>query len=151
MSIRHPKDFWSGLLFLGVGGAAVLLAQKYPLGNAFKMGPGYFPTVLGGLLMLVGVAAMLRSLNRGGTAIEPFHWRLVVFVLGATMLFGLLVRNAGLAVAVPAVVIVSAAASVHFKWRVAVMLAAGLALMSVLLFIKGLGLPIPVIGPWLGG
>lgn len=151
MNIRNPKDFWSGLLFLVVGGAAVLLAQKYPLGSAFKMGPGYFPTVLGALLMLVGIAAMVRSLSRGGTRIEAFHWRLVMFVLGATILFGVLVRGAGLAVAVPAVVLTSAAASVHFKWHVAVMLAAGLAVLSVLLFVKGLGLPIPVVGPWLGG
>lgn len=151
MTIRNPKDFWSGLLFLFVGGMAVLLAQKYPLGSAFKMGPGYFPTALGGLLALVGLLAILRSFIRPGTAIEPFHWRLLLIVTGSTVLFGLLVRGGGLSVAVPVLVLATAAASVYFRWRTALILAAGLTVLSALLFVKGLGLPIPLIGPWFGG
>jgi putative tricarboxylic transport membrane protein len=149
--IRNPKDFWSGLLFLGVGSAAVLLAQKYPLGTALKMGPGYFPIALGGLLALVGLAAIARSFIRPGAALEPFHWRLVSMVLGATVLFGVLVRNAGLVAAVPALVLVAAAASVYFRWRTALVLSLGLAAFSALLFAIALRLPLPLIGPWLGG
>ena len=151
MTIRNPKDFWSGLLFLFVGGAAVLLAQKYPLGTAFKMGPGYFPTGLGGLLAVVGLLAVARSFSRPGTAIEPFHWRLLLIVTGSTVVFGLLVRGGGLSVAVPVLVVATAAASVYFRWRTALVLAAGLTVLSALLFVKGLGLPIPLIGPWFGG
>ena len=151
MTIRNPKDFWSGLLFLGVGGAAVLLAQQYPLGTAFKMGPGYFPTALGGLLALVGLLAVLRSFIRPGTALEPFHWRLLLMVTGSTVLFGLLVRGAGLSVAVPVLALATAAASVYFRWRTALILAAGLTALSALLFVKALGLPIALIGPWFGG
>lgn len=151
MTIRNPKDFWSGLLFLAVGGTAVLLAQKYKLGTAFKMGPGYFPTALGGLLALVGLLAVLRSFIRPGTAIEPFHWRLLLMVTGSTVLFGLLMRGAGLSVAVLALVLASSAASIYFRWRTALILAAGLTVMTVLLFVKGLGLPISLIGTWFGG
>ena len=151
MTIRNPKDFWSGLLFLTVGCAAVLLAQKYPIGTAFKMGPGYFPTALGGLLALVGALAVLRSFIRPGTALEPFHWRLLSIVTGSTVLFGLLVRGAGLSVAVLVLVLATAAASVYFRWRTALILAAGMVVLSALLFVKGLGLPIPLIGPWFGG
>jgi putative tricarboxylic transport membrane protein len=151
VTIRNPKDFWSGLLFLAVGGAAVLLAQKYPLGTAFKMGPGYFPTALGALLALVGLLAVVRSFIRPGTALEPFHWRLLLIVTGSTVLFGLLVRGAGSSVAVPVMVLATAAASVYFRWRTALILAAGLTVLSALLFVKGLGLPIPLIGPWFGG
>ena len=151
MTIRNPKDFWSGLLFLFVGGATVLLAQKYPLGTAFKMGPGYFPTALGGLLAVVGLLAVARSFIRPGTAIEPFHLRLLLIVTGSTVLFGLLMRGAGLSVAVPVLVLTSAAASMYFRWRTVLILAAGLTALSVLLFVKGLGLPIPLIGPWFGG
>ncbi len=151
MTIRNPNDFWSGLLFLAVGGAAVLLAQQYPLGTAFKMGPGYFPTALGGLLAVVGLLAVLRSFIRPGTALEPFHWRLLLIVTGSTVLFGLLVRGAGLGVAAPVLVLATAAASVYFRWRTALILAAGLTVLSALLFVKGLGLPIPLIGPWFGG
>ena len=94
MPIRNPKDFWSGLLFLGVGGAVVLLARNYQLGTALRMGPGYFPTALGSLLAVVGVVAVARSFIRPGMAIEPFPWRLLLIVLGATLLCGVLVRNA---------------------------------------------------------
>jgi putative tricarboxylic transport membrane protein len=151
VTIRNPKDFWSGLLFLVVGGAAVLLARQYSLGSAFKMGPGYFPIALGGLLALVGLAAMVRSFIRPGTALEPFHWRLLLRVTGSIVLFGLLMRGAGLSIAVVVLVLASAAASVYFRWRIALILAAGLTTLSALLFVKGLGLPIPLIGPWLGG
>jgi putative tricarboxylic transport membrane protein len=150
VTIRNPKDFWSGLLFLVVGGTTVLLAQQYPLGTAFRMGPGYFPMALGGLLALVGLLAMARSFIRHGTAIEPFHWRLLLMVTGSAVLFGLLVRGAGLSVAAPALVLVTAAASVYFRWRTALILAVGLTVLSALLFVKGLGLPIPLIGPWFG-
>ena len=151
MLIRNPKDFWSGLLFLGVGGAVVLLARDYQLGSALKMGPGYFPTALGSLLALVGLLAVLRSFIRPGTAIEPFHWRLLLMVTGSTVLFGLLVRGAGLSVAVPVLVLATAAASAYFRWRTAMILAVGLTALTALLFVKGLGLPIPLIGPWFGG
>jgi hypothetical protein len=151
VTIRNPKDFWSGLLFLAVGAAAVLLAQNYKLGTAFNMGPGYFPTALGGLLALVGLLAVVRSFIRPGTALEPFHWRLLLMVTGSIVLFGLLMRGAGLSVAVLVLVLASAAASVYFRWRTALILAAGLIALSALLFVKGLGLPIPLIGPWLGG
>lgn len=151
MPIRNPKDFWSGLLFLGVGSAAVLLAQKYPLGTALKMGPGYFPTALGAMLALVGLIAIGRSFIRPGSAIEPFHLKLLIAVTGGTILFGVLVRGAGLAVAVPVLVLATAVVSVYFRWRPALLLAGGLAIFSSLLFVKALGLPIPIFGPWVGG
>lgn len=149
--IRDPKDFWSGLMFVVVGGGAALLARNYPIGSTLKMGPGYFPTVLGGLLALVGLAAMARSLIRPGEALEAFHWRALLMVLGATVLFGVLLRGAGLFVAVAALVLISSAASVRFRWRTVLLLALGSVVFSVLLFVKGLGLPIPLLGPWLGG
>src|SRR4030066_214239 len=116
MPIRNPKGFWSGLLFLGVGGAVVLLARNYQLGSALKMGPGYFPTALGGLLAVVGLIAVARSFIRPGTAIEPFHWRLLLIVLGATLLFGVLVRNAGLIAAVAVLGLTAAPAGGAFPW-----------------------------------
>ena len=151
MPIHNPKDFWSGLLFLGAGGAVVIIAQNYQMGTALRMGPGYFPTVLGGLLVLVGIMAIARSYLRPGTAIEPFHWRLLLIVLGATLLFGVLVRNAGLIAAVTVLVLTAATASMYFRWRVAIALAVGIVIFSVAVFAKALGLPIPLIGPWLGG
>lgn len=151
LRIRDFRDFWSGILFFAVGIAAVLLAIRYPLGTAVKMGPGYFPTILGGLLALAGLLAVARSLIHEGEALKPFHWRLAAFVLGATILFAVLIRNAGLLAAVTSLVLVSSVASVHFRWRTVLISMAALMAFCTLVFVKGLGLPIPLIGPWLGG
>ncbi|MDH4133349.1 MAG: tripartite tricarboxylate transporter TctB family protein [Gammaproteobacteria bacterium] len=151
LRIRDLQDFWSGLLFIGVGAAAVFLARNYSFGTADKMGPGYFPTILGGLLVVVGIIAVIRSLGRDGGALKTFHWRLLLYVLGGTLLFGVLIRNAGLLAAVAVLVLVSTAASVHFRWRTVAISIVVLLVLTTLVFVKGLGLPIPLVGPWLGG
>jgi hypothetical protein len=150
LAIRNPKDFWSGVLFAVVGAAAVVLARDYPLGTTFKMGPGYFPTTLGALLTLVGLATALRGLWRPGTEIGRFALRELALVLVATILFGVLLRGAGLLAAVVILVLLSAYASERFRWGASVALAAGMAVFCLLVFVKALGLPIPILGPWLG-
>ena len=149
--IRHPKDFWSGLIFIAVGGAAVAIARTYPMGSAVRMGPAYFPTVLGALLTLIGIAVLIRSFVTPGDRIDGFAWKPLALVLGATILFGVLVRSGGLVVALIVLVLVSAWASRNFRWVSAVALAVGLTVFSVVVFVKALGLPIPIIGAWLGG
>ena len=65
--IRHPKDFFAGVLFVAVGIAAIVIAANYPLGTAARMGPGYFPRILGILLILLGCALALRALRLQGS------------------------------------------------------------------------------------
>lgn len=148
--IRNPKDFWTGVIFLAIGGAAVVLARDYPFGTTFKMGPGYFPAVLGTLLAIVGLIAALRGLMRTGTAVGVFAYREIALVLVATLLFGLLLRGAGLIVAVLVLVMVGAYASRFFRWGTAVALGAGMAAFCVVVFIKALGMTVPMLGPWFG-
>ncbi len=148
--ISNPKDFWTGVIFTAFGATAVVLARAYPFGTTFKMGPGYFPTVLGALLALVGLLAVLRGLFRPGTAIGTFAWRQLALVLVATVLFGLLFRGGGLIVAVLTLVAISASASRHYRWGLSVAIGAGMAAFCVLVFVKALGMPIPVVGPWFG-
>lgn len=148
--IRNPKDFWSGVMFVTVGAVAVLVAHHYPMGSALRMGPAYFPTVLGVLLTLVGAAAIVRGVTRPGDTLGRFAWRDLSLILSSTVLFGILIRGAGLVAAVLAVVLVGAFASTRFRWGYALLLAFGLAAFCTLLFIIALGLPIPVIGPWFG-
>jgi hypothetical protein len=76
--IRHPKDFVAGLLFAGVGILAIIIASNYPLGTAARMGPGYFPRILGILLILLGGALALRALKLNGPPLPRWHWRPVV-------------------------------------------------------------------------
>lgn len=116
-----------------------------------RMGPAYFPTMLGLLLALIGLAVVLRALVRPGPAVGQFALRKPALVLGATVLFGLLLRPLGLAGALVLLVVLSACASERFRWPVALALGVGLAVGSSILFVRLLGLPIPILGTWLGG
>lgn len=146
--IKHPKDFYAGLMYAAVGAGAVLIARGYNLGTSVRMGPGYFPTVLGGLLILVGAVSMIRAFIHEGDAIKSFAWKEIFLLLGSVILFGLLVRGAGLVISLIILVLVSAWASDKFKWKTAVLLAILTSVFSSLVFVKGLGLPFAIIGPW---
>jgi putative tricarboxylic transport membrane protein len=150
LGIRNPKDFWTGVIYLVFGLGAVVIGRDYSMGTATKMGPAYFPTVLGYLLALIGAIAVVRAFIQPGTPIGRFAVKNLAIVLGATVLYGLLVRGAGLAVAVFVLVMGSAWASISFRWAPSIVLAIGLAVFSVAVFIWGLGLPIPAVGLWLG-
>lgn len=149
--IRNPKDFWTGVIFVAAGIAFIVIAQNYPIGSARRMGPAYFPTILGGLLALIGLAAAARSFVGRGEGVRNFAYKPLVLVCLATVLFGLLVRWAGLLPSVFLLVVVSASASVHFRWRSATLLGLGLAAFCIGVFVYGLGLPMPIFGPLFGG
>jgi putative tricarboxylic transport membrane protein len=149
--IRSTKDFWTGLIYIFFGASAVLIALDYGRGTALRMGPGYFPTILGALLALIGIVSLVRSFIEPGSPIGGFAFKGLMLVVGSTLVFGLIVRGAGLAIALPALVIMSAYASVRFRWGPSLALAAGLTLFCVLVFLKGLGVPLPILGSWFGG
>jgi hypothetical protein len=147
--VRHPKNFWIGIIFIFFGLAAVYFGWEHNMGTAGRMGPAYFPTVLGSMLALVGLAGVIRSFIGHGESIGKFHIRSLVIILAAVLLFGVLVRNAGLAVAAFVLIMLSAYASPKFRLGSTLLLAVGLSLFAIVLFVKLLGLPMPVIGPWL--
>jgi hypothetical protein len=147
---RHPKDFWTGIIFLFFGLGAVIVAQNYPMGTAGRMGPAYFPTMLGGLLTLIGLVAVVRSFLHDGEPIGKFYLKEIVLILAGILLFGFLMRGAGLVPATMVLLLLSAYASPKFRWREALLLAVGLTIFAVAVFVKLLGLPMPVFGPWLG-
>jgi len=148
--IRHPKDFWIGIIFIFFGLCAVVIGQDYGMGTAGRMGPAYFPVVLGGLLTLIGVIGVIRSFIREGEAIGRIHLKELALILVSVLLFGYLVRNAGLVPAAIVLIMVSAFASPKFHLGKTIALAVGLALFAVLLFVKLLGLPMPILGAWFG-
>jgi hypothetical protein len=144
--VRHQKDFWSGVMFLVIGLAFAGLAQRYDLGTAQRMGPGYFPTALGGLLAVLGLVIAIRGLRRAerGSDIERFHFGPLAIVLGAVALFALLLRPAGLVAALLVLVGVSAYASHEFRLREVVPLAVFLVGLVLAVFVWGLGMVVPV-------
>lgn len=148
--IRKPRDFWSGAVFFGLGVAAALIAMDYGLGTARKMGPGYFPLALGILLALIGLALVARSLvGSREPPLPAFKWAPLAMVIGAVMLFGLIVRGAGLVPAVLLIAVASARASGSFRLLPALLIGAGAAFFSWALFVFALGLPLATFGPWL--
>jgi putative tricarboxylic transport membrane protein len=149
--IKSAKDFWSGLIYVFFGLSAVVIAQDYGMGTALRMGAAYFPTLLGGLLTLIGAISVIRSFIMPAPPVGAFAIKALVIVVGATVIFGLTVRGAGLAIALPIFIVLSASASSRFHWKPTLLMAAGLTLFCVLVFVKGLGVPLPVVGPWFGG
>jgi hypothetical protein len=150
--IRSPKDFWAGLLYAGFGAAAVLIARDYGMGSSSRMGPAYFPTALGSLLLLIGVASLVRSFFVRGEPIGAIAWKGMFLVTLATVLFGVLLRPAGLILALAALILASAAASIKFRfdWKALAMMG-GLIVFCGLVFVKGLGLPVSLLGTWFAG
>jgi putative tricarboxylic transport membrane protein len=148
---HNPKDFFTGLIYIAFGLSAVFIARDYGMGTALRMGAGYFPTVLGSLLTVIGVISLARSFIKPGSPIGRLAFKALLLVVGSSFVFGLIVREAGLAVALPAFVIMSAYTSVHFRWGLSLALAAGLTVFCVLVFVKGLGVPIPILGSWFSG
>jgi putative tricarboxylic transport membrane protein len=149
--IRSGKDFWAGVIYIFFGASAIIVARDYGMGTGGRMGPGYFPTILGVLLTAIGAIAVVRSFIVPETPIGAFSFKGLTLVTASVLMFGIIVRGAGLAVALPLLVIISAGASTRFRLWPTLLMAAGLTIFCVLVFIKGLGIPLPVIGPWFGG
>jgi hypothetical protein len=149
--IRSPKDFCAALIYLAVGVSTIVIGRDYPMGTAFKMGPAYFPTVLAVLLSLIGLISLIRSFLQKGEPIPQFAWRPLLLITAATVVFGLLVRGAGLVIALPLFVLMTSFASVKFRWAPTLLLAAGTTVFCTLIFVTGLGVPLPIIGRWFGG
>lgn len=147
---RNAKDFWTGVIYIAVGGAAIVLGRDYGLGTAMKMGPAYFPVILSGLLILIGSLSVIRSFIKPGTPVGTVAWKGLTMIIGATVLFGFIVRGAGMAIALPLLVIISAYASNRFSWKYALALAAGVTVFCILVFQVGLGVPLPILGSWFG-
>jgi putative tricarboxylic transport membrane protein len=151
--IRSSKDFLTGMIYVAIGTGAVMIAilGDYKIGTALRMGPAYFPLVLSFLLIGIGLISLVRSFVQRGTPIGAYTVKGLLLVVVPTVLFGLLVKGAGLIVALPLLVLVSSYASRQFRWGPALALAAGLTVFCALVFLKGLGVPLPIWGSWYGG
>jgi hypothetical protein len=149
--IRHPKDFWSGVLFGSFGVAAIVLSSDYPLGSAARMGPAYFPRALGILLLLLAAALVARSLATRGPAPAVRNLKPLVIVLGSVLMFGLAAPRLGVALATILLILGSSTADHEFRWREALASSVILAVVAVVVFVYGLGLQLPVWPPFIAG
>jgi putative tricarboxylic transport membrane protein len=145
VKIKSPKDFWSGVMFIVTGLFFLVWAMAYyQMGTAVRMGPAYFPALLGGLLAALGAIVLLGSLAMAGPPIAKFHFRPLLLISLACVLYGYLMKPAGLLVATAALVFISAFGGHEFKWKEVGILYLALVIFSVLVFVKGLALPFPI-------
>ncbi len=140
IDIHKSKDFFAGLTFVFFGMLAVWIARDYPMGKAAKMGPGYFPTILGGALALFGFAISIRSLGSGGERIRFQTFRPLFLVLSSVIGFALLVNPLGLVLATLVLVFLSCLGGGSIRLGEMTLLFLALAFLSALLFVYGLGL-----------
>jgi hypothetical protein len=148
MRIRSTKDFWAGLLFIGIAAVFIGFATQYRFGDPGHMGPGFFPIVVGAMLAGLGAIVAGRSLVLDGPPVEGFVARPLLVTLLAIVLFGVALDWLGLAVAIAVLVLVSAFAERKVRLGSSIGLAALLVLFSVAAFVWVLGLPIEVWPHW---
>jgi len=153
--VKNQKDFFGGLLFTVVGGGFAYGASTYQVGDAARMGPGYFPLMLGIILALMGVVVVFQSLIKGhpdGDPIGKWAFKPLSLVLGANITFGALLVGVpaiglpgfGLVIAIFALVIIASFAGDAFNLKEVLVLAAILSVGSYLAFVKLLALQFPV-------
>jgi hypothetical protein len=145
MEIKSPRNFWAGVMFLAFGlFFAIWAAMNYQMGTAVRMGPAYFPTLLGGLLALLGLMVLLASITIGGPKVATFHFRPLLLILAANVAYGYVMKPLGLVLATAVLVFISAFGGHEFKWKEVALLYVFLIVFSVLVFVKGLTLPFPL-------
>jgi hypothetical protein len=144
-AVLRNKDFWSGFMLIATGLAAVAIARSYPFGTSLRMGPGYFPTLLGGLLLVGGIYLLARGFRSTDMLEAGWSLRALVIVPLSLVLFGYLMDRAGFVPALIVLIVGSAAAGKEFNFVEVLALAVGLTILSTVVFIWGLGLPYPLL------
>ncbi|MEW6335393.1 MAG: tripartite tricarboxylate transporter TctB family protein [Thermodesulfobacteriota bacterium] len=155
MKMKSQKDFFSGLLFMGVGIAFAVGSTTYKVGVADNMGPGYFPLLLGILMALLGIAITVQALvleTREGDRIGRWAWKPLFYVLGANLAFGVLLSGlpgiglpaSGMVAAIYALTFIASLAARKFNYLHVFILATVLSAVSYLAFVMLLKSQIPI-------
>lgn len=162
MKIKSQKDFFSGLMFMGIGVAFAVGASNYTVGTGARMGPGYFPLILGVLLAVLGSAIVFYSTvveSAGGDKIGKWAWKQIFFILASNFAFGVLLAGLpsfgvpamGLIVAIYGLVFIASLAGDNFNAKEVFILATVLAVGSYVAFVWALKLQFPVWPSFISG
>lgn len=141
MRIRSQSDFWCGVIFVVIGVAFILLARRYNFGTAARMGPGYFPTLVGALLAGLGLLLAVPALLRDGEAFPKLHLRPLLLVLAGIVAFSLLLAPLGFVLAAMVLMVVAGFADPDLRFFESAGVAVFLTAVSVVVFVILLGLP----------
>jgi hypothetical protein len=142
MKIRNQQDFWAGLMFLAFGAGFVAIGTRYAYGTAERMGPGYFPTIVGVLLALIGIGVALGALDKKAqvTKVQKFAWPTLFLIIASVVLFGMLLEVLGLVACIFVLVGIASLASHEFSWTATLVNAAVLIGISLTVFVYLLNL-----------
>ena len=141
--VRSPQDLGAGVVFVLIGAAGIVFGQDLAFGSAARMGPGYFPTLLSYLIIAIGLVLAVKSLSVDGAPIEQVHFRPLFAIVAAILAFGALIDRIGLALTAAVLTIGAAYARRNVNLRETLVLAAGLALFAVGIFVYALTQPLP--------
>jgi hypothetical protein len=147
--LRNNKDFLAGLLFIAIGLVAVAVARDYPFGTAMRMGSGYFPTALGGILVLLGAWVMGRGVLSGEKVKGEWGWKPLALIALSIVLFGFLMARLGLIPALVAVLFASALAGHEFRFKEVFVLTVVMSVFAVLVLLYVLRMPYPLVAGYL--
>lgn len=145
LEIRSNKDFWAGMMFIVTGAVAMSVARGYRFGTALRMGPGFFPSVLGGILILIGLWVLVAGLRKSEKIQGTWSLRALIVLPATIALFGVLMEYVGFIPALAALIFGAAAAGREFRFVEVAFVALFLTVLSLGVFIWGLGLPYPLI------
>jgi len=160
MKVKSEQDFWAGLMFIAFGLFFIVVAlgtpefidqlvgtrliPGYQMGSSVRMGPAYFPVVLGGLLAVLGLIVLFDAVVEEGPKVAKFHFRPLIFIAISSLAFAYLLKPLGLVLSSIVLIFISAYGGHEFKWKEVAIMSVVLAIFSVLVFVKGLALPFPV-------
>lgn len=148
MQISDKRNFLAGLLLVGFGLGALLIARTYRMGTAFRMGSGYFPVMLSSLLIVIGMIVAALAFRTGEVKLPKVAWRPLIMVSAAVALFGLTIKGTGLLLATFAMVIVSRLARPGYSWIETVVLGVALSVLCTAVFYFGLRIQMPLLPTW---
>lgn len=135
------RDFLAGLLFVAIGAGGVGVALSYPFGSVQQMGPGFFPRILGGILVAFGIVTLVRGLRSGESVQGGWGWFPLAMLTASLVAFGWLMEHVGVVPSLVVLIVSSAYAGKEFRWGEVAVLAVAMTLLAVAIFIWGLGLP----------
>jgi hypothetical protein len=143
VQVKSPQDLGAGLVFTLIGLAGFYFGADLTVGTGARMGPGYFPVLLSGLITAVGLVLGLRGVTVEGPPIEPVQLRPIFFIIAAILVFGFLIESIGLALTSVLLTILATYARPEVKLSETVLLGVGLAMFTVVVFVYVLGQPLP--------
>lgn len=151
LSIRNPKDFFTGVFLLVVSAVFAYGLTELQIGTAYRMGPGYFPMLLTGMLAIFAIMILINGFRTDGEPIGEIPWKALILITASVVVYGATLRGLGFVPSLAVSVLISTFAAERWDGKAAIALTVGLVVSCFLVFVKGLGLPIAPFGPWVGG